>query len=265
LRKCGTPYWGLEPIGEDADRPLSEGDCSAPDRKPPTSVSCDERWFRVATTEQAVTTAAVEDKLEQLKTTANRQHLLVKKSGAVMLDHAVRAGEALVAIKAEVGHGEWGTWLEENFVGSERTAQVYMQLAENPQRSADLPEPSIQAALRAISRKPPEREPSPGGRVSSETAEVEPVPLRERVLELREKGDAPATIARKLIKDAPGLRVETSDVNALLLGWDLIAKLGDAERARKVVEQLPVPVDADLDDALAEMLGAVKDEKVTQS
>jgi 16S rRNA G966 N2-methylase RsmD len=65
-----------------------------------------------------------------------------------MVEHAIRAGDALVAVKAQLKHGEWLPWLDANFDGSERTARVYMQLAKR-QTSATL-EPSILKALTAI-------------------------------------------------------------------------------------------------------------------
>jgi hypothetical protein len=50
------------------------------------------------------------------------------KSGA---EHAMAAGDLLIQAKAKVNHGGWQLWLKENCAFSERTAQLYMQLAEN--------------------------------------------------------------------------------------------------------------------------------------
>jgi hypothetical protein len=55
------------------------------------------------------------------------------------LGHAIRAGELLIAAKAQVKHGEWLPWLSGCFPGSERTAQRYMSLARESARVADLP------------------------------------------------------------------------------------------------------------------------------
>ena len=72
------------------------------------------------------------------------------------LNHAVRAGELLVEAKSRVKHGEWGSWLGDNFEGSARTAQAYMKVArevpnldgEKAQRVADL---SFRGALKELS------------------------------------------------------------------------------------------------------------------
>ena len=62
------------------------------------------------------------------------------------VEHAIRAGELLIEAKAQLKHGEWLPWLENNCTMSERTAQLYMRLAQrrpeleasNPQGIADL-------------------------------------------------------------------------------------------------------------------------------
>jgi Protein of unknown function (DUF3102) len=45
--------------------------------------------------------------------------------------HAIRAGELLIEAKSRLQHGEFGSWLEENFKLSRATATRYMKLAEN--------------------------------------------------------------------------------------------------------------------------------------
>jgi ParB family chromosome partitioning protein len=87
--------------------------------------------------------------LPELAETANREHGLVLQAGGSMVEHAIRAGEALTAVKAQLQHGEWLAWLAENFDGSERMAQRYMLVAANPTRVSDLPE-SLRKALEAI-------------------------------------------------------------------------------------------------------------------
>src|SRR5262249_29468891 len=44
--------------------------------------------------------------------------------------HAIRAGELLTEAKSRLQHGEFGSWLEENFNLSRATATRYMKLAE---------------------------------------------------------------------------------------------------------------------------------------
>lgn len=95
-----------------------------------------------------------ESNLDELAAMANRFHAEVEAAGQSMLVAAWRAGQALLSAKALCEHGEWLPWLEANFHGSARTAQVYMQLAReatNPQRAAylDLSQ-SIRATLEAV-------------------------------------------------------------------------------------------------------------------
>jgi len=88
--------------------------------------------------------------LGALAGTANREHVAVIRARDEFVEHAIKAGEALIEAKAQVKHGEWRAWLEDHFDASERTAQIYMRVAGNPQSVADLEEPSLTGALRAI-------------------------------------------------------------------------------------------------------------------
>ncbi len=70
--------------------------------------------------------------------------------------HAIRAGEGLMEAKGRLDHGQWLPWLKANVSGvSERSAQRYMQLAQNRHTVADLP--SVRAALALIA---PPRQPA---------------------------------------------------------------------------------------------------------
>src|SRR4051812_40661390 len=51
------------------------------------------------------------------------------KSNTDSVMKAIVAGEKLATVKGHVGHNHWGNWVEENFDGSMRTAQLYMRLA----------------------------------------------------------------------------------------------------------------------------------------
>ena len=92
----------------------------------------------------------------------NQEHLEAGAAISQSLQHARRAGELLIQAKAQVGHGEWGGWLEKHFHGSARTAQSYMRVAsrfgeleQKTQRVADLP---LREAL-ALLAEPQEAEP----------------------------------------------------------------------------------------------------------
>lgn len=59
----------------------------------------------------------------------NAEHRACDEALRAGLNHAVRAGELLIKAKAQVKHGEWGTWIRDNFEGSARSAQAYMKVA----------------------------------------------------------------------------------------------------------------------------------------
>ena len=65
---------------------------------------------------------------------ANREHAAWEQAYGTAIEHAFRAGEYLIAAKAEVTHGEWLPWLAEHFSGTERTAQAYMSIASKGNR-----------------------------------------------------------------------------------------------------------------------------------
>jgi DUF3102 family protein len=101
-----------------------------------------------------MTTSEVE-RLGTLAARINAEHRACVSAMVDTLEHAMNAGYLLREAKAECPHGRWLRWLEDNFEGSVRTAQVYMRLARdrfllppaNAQGSALL---SIDGALRAL-------------------------------------------------------------------------------------------------------------------
>ena len=94
-----------------------------------------------------------ETSLSGLAMVANRYHADVENATRSIVESAWYAGKALKAAKDKCGHGRFLPWLKENFVGSERHAQNYMQIAANTQRVADLEAgASLRDALKAISR-----------------------------------------------------------------------------------------------------------------
>ena len=67
--------------------------------------------------------------LAQLANEANANHRLVDAELKSAVQYAVRAGDALIAAKAALHHGQFGPWLDENFCATRRTAQAYMRVA----------------------------------------------------------------------------------------------------------------------------------------
>jgi mannose/cellobiose epimerase-like protein (N-acyl-D-glucosamine 2-epimerase family) len=88
----------------------------------------------------------------------NRYHAQAVEGQRSALEAAWHAGTALLEVKSRLQHGEWLPWLVGNTQVSERTAQVYMRIASNTQRAADLkPEQSIRKALEVISEPEPSK------------------------------------------------------------------------------------------------------------
>jgi len=67
----------------------------------------------------------------ELARIANRLHRRSREHLLLAVGDARTSGRALHAAKAKVEHGKWGPWLDRNFDGSRRLAQIYMQLAKS--------------------------------------------------------------------------------------------------------------------------------------
>lgn len=82
----------------------------------------------------------------------NAEHRACEAAAGTALEHAIRAGEMLAEVRADLPHGSWGSWIGANFGGSARTAQAYMRLyrrrGEIRNGAADL---SVRGALAALS------------------------------------------------------------------------------------------------------------------
>jgi hypothetical protein len=118
-----------------------------------------------------------------LVTAINDEHRRCDEAVSTALDHAMRAGDLLIEARADIGHGNWQAWIEENFEGSARRAQEYMRLARNREaieaekaRSPALL--GIDRALRAIA--------APKQKNSSEASEAAE-PLDEKIIAVRQE------------------------------------------------------------------------------
>jgi len=116
----------------------------------------------------------------------NTEHDKFRSSFKTTFHSAMRAGDLLNAAKTLVGHGNWASWVEENCEFSDRTARVYMRLANNRPKveemldksagSADL---SIDGVLRELAREPETiaielSQPSPEGEITRSPDRVTP-------------------------------------------------------------------------------------------
>lgn len=75
------------------------------------------------------TPAGRKQRLLELATTANEQHLLCVGAFQKAIEHACAAGKALNQARRLVSHGEWGSWVKQHFQGSHRSANNYMKIA----------------------------------------------------------------------------------------------------------------------------------------
>jgi hypothetical protein len=70
---------------------------------------------------------ALDDLAQRIKT----EHQEIMGAKRNIVERAMKAGDLLLQAKDKAGHGNWLNWLKANCVGiSERTANVYMKLAE---------------------------------------------------------------------------------------------------------------------------------------
>jgi Protein of unknown function (DUF3102) len=95
------------------------------------------------------------DHLDQLARTANVEHAAYEATQSAAIAHAINAGQALIEAKHRLAHGEWLGWLEANVEFSDRTARIYMRIAANRQRVANMG--SVREAIVALT--PPEPKP----------------------------------------------------------------------------------------------------------
>ena len=61
----------------------------------------------------------------------NDEHERARGAIRDALTHGIKCGELLTQAKAGLKHGDWGKWITDNCHFSDRTARLYMRLAEN--------------------------------------------------------------------------------------------------------------------------------------
>lgn len=114
---------------------------------------------------EVVLRGSVQLTLDELADEIRRELFAAEADWRSAVGHALRAGELLIEAKAQVKYGEWLLWLDANFPESVRTADLYMRLARNSQRVANLP--SIREAVALLA------EPEDGAHVSHNAGENE--------------------------------------------------------------------------------------------
>jgi hypothetical protein len=121
--------------------------------------------------------------LTDLAAQINEHHRAAESAMRSGLEHAMEAGRLLISAKSQCPHGEWGSWLADNFEGSDRTARAYMQIAKRwpeleakRQNSAVL---SIDGALKMLA--------APKQKQKDVSANEDCFPLRWGTLESRKR------------------------------------------------------------------------------
>lgn len=94
------------------------------------------------------------DELDRLAGKAAREHTLAVAAGLDAFQHAINAGEALLAAREKVERGHWSDWLADTFLDwSESAARNYMRLAKNKDLLAERNVNSIRAGLALLTQE----------------------------------------------------------------------------------------------------------------
>jgi hypothetical protein len=176
---------------------------------------------------------------------ANSHHREVGRHLGYAMDHAIACGEELEAAFQRLPHGEWESWLAENFEGGRSTAYEYRRFARNkaelnvhghghlslaearrilsPPKDEDEDEPPALAAEK--------QEPRAGRGDEDEPERDEAKALIEQQRKLDEKAEALALRQQELDAEAAAMeerarKIEADFTEALA---DLQAKYGEAE------------------------------------
>jgi len=112
-------------------------------------------------TEAATSSApAPPETLTGLCQAIEREHKAAQNHYEKACEHAFRCGQYLLKVKSKARRGDWLGFISRNFTFSQRTAQLYMRVARNPQRVAGLSLRDAQKVL-AAPRPDPKPEPEP--------------------------------------------------------------------------------------------------------
>lgn len=94
--------------------------------------------------------------LEDLAITANEEHDACIGAAGNAVEHAIKAGHALIKAKEQVPYGKWGDWLETNCRFSQPTASRYVKIASNYSRVNNLE--SVRQAMAMLAAPSEEEE-----------------------------------------------------------------------------------------------------------
>jgi len=174
-------------------------------------------------------------------------HAEIVGFGRMALDRAIRIGELLTEQKAELGHGDFGPWIQEHLPFTDRTARRYMLCYEHRDRLKTDTMSDLTGAYRLL------RQPQlPAADVVSDEQAIEAVTAAqdcttERLVELRRRLDAVSTIppsaetakeCAAIAKEAAKLKQGVSGLNVAVRGR-LADLLRCIETTKAAAEALP--------------------------
>lgn len=90
------------------------------------------------------------NRLPALAAEIKAAHLGVMDAAKTAAERAIDAGRALIEAKALMKHGQWLAWLKDHCQLAERTAQLYMRIAESGLESATVADMGLKAAAGAF-------------------------------------------------------------------------------------------------------------------
>jgi len=158
---------------------------------------------------------------ETLIEMANESAELAERNLREAVQHALRAGRALVAAKAQLPHGKWMAWLRTNFDRDIGTAARYMRLADNWHSAPNIQQSeSIRQALRLIAED--NRQAEPIAVMAEPVAEprapdpVEPDDIDEPEIEPQERPSI-RKVSAEARKVPEGAKPKTPDVAPVLV------------------------------------------------
>lgn len=89
--------------------------------------------------------------LDELANTVRREHAQLVNAGAAMIEHAIRAGDALCLAKEQVERGGWDRWLKDEFPDKHpKTLRLYMRVARYQDRVRAAQPATLTAAHRLL-------------------------------------------------------------------------------------------------------------------
>jgi hypothetical protein len=92
----------------------------------------------------------VKPEMKSLITRISANHDKANAAAAEAIEHAVAVGADLLILKGQVDHGHWADFVYAELPFSIRSAQNYMKLAANPEKTQPVAHLGIKGALKAL-------------------------------------------------------------------------------------------------------------------